>query len=199
MITLKSFLDCKKIEVGIDEAGRGPLIGRVYAAAVIWPKDLDNPEVNDSKKISAKKRKILKNWIEENAIDFGIGYAEPEEIDNINILEATYLAMHRALNNLNTNFDSILVDGNRFKQYQDIPYQTIIKGDATFYSISAASILAKEYHDQYIRELCNDNEELDIKYNLLSNMGYGTKAHINGIKAHGISEYHRKSFKTCQI
>lgn len=199
MITLKSFLDCKKIEVGIDEAGRGPLIGRVYAAAVIWPKDLDNPEVNDSKKISAKKRKVLKNWIEENVIDFGIGYAEPEEIDNINILEATYLAMHRALNNLKTKFDSILVDGNRFKQYQDIPYQTIIKGDATFYSISAASILAKEYHDQYIRELCNANNELDSKYNLLSNMGYGTKAHINGIKEHGISDYHRKSFKTCQI
>ena len=197
MITLKSFLDCKKIEVGIDEAGRGPLIGRVYAAAVIWPKDLDNPEVNDSKKISAKKRKVLKNWIEENVIDFGIGYAEPEEIDNINILEATYLAMHRALNNLKTKFDSILVDGNRFKQYQDIPYQTIIKGDATFYSISAASILAKEYHDQYIRELCNANPELDIKYNLLSNMGYGTKAHINGIKEHGVSDYHRKSFKTC--
>jgi ribonuclease HII len=197
-MSLQPFLNKNNIEVGIDEAGRGPLIGRVYAAAVIWPKDLDNPEINDSKKISAKKRKILKKWILENVIDYGIGYAEPEEIDEINILQATYLAMHRALDNLKKNFDSILVDGNRFKPYQNINYNTIIKGDATFYSISAASILAKEYHDEYIKEICIKDPELDNKYKLLSNMGYGTKDHIKGIQEYGITQYHRKSFKTCQ-
>ena len=107
--------------------------------------------------------------------------------------------MHRALNNLKTNFNSILVDGNRFKKYNNIKHQCIIKGDNKFYSIAAASILAKEYHDDYIREICQKNLELDSNYKLLSNMGYGTKDHINGIKEHGITQYHRKSFKTCQI
>lgn len=197
-MSLQSFLSKDKIEVGIDEAGRGPLIGRVYAAAVIWPKELDNPEINDSKKISAKKRKILKEWILDNVIDYGIGYAEPGEIDEINILQATYLAMHRALDNLKTKFDSILVDGNRFKPYQDIEHTTVIKGDSTFYSISAASILAKEYHDEYIKDICYKNPELDSNYKLLSNMGYGTKDHIRGIQEYGITKYHRKSFKTCK-
>ena len=197
-MSLQSFLSKDNIEVGIDEAGRGPLIGRVYAAAVIWPKELDNPEINDSKKISAKKRKILKEWILDNVIDYGIGYAEPDEIDEINILQATYLAMHRALDNLKTKFDSILVDGNRFKPYQDIEHTTVIKGDSTFYSISAASILAKEYHDEYIKDICYKNPELDSNYNLLSNMGYGTKDHIRGIQEYGITKYHRKSFKTCK-
>ena len=194
---LKQYLDESKIEVGIDEAGRGPLIGRVYAAAVIWPINIDNPDINDSKKISAKKRKVLKEWIEQNVIDYGIGYAEPEEIDQINILQATYLAMHRALDNLKSEFNSIIVDGNRFKQYKDIQYQTVIKGDATYYSISAASILAKEYHDEYIKNICQENPELDTKYKLLSNMGYGTKDHLKGIQEHGITVYHRKSFKSC--
>jgi len=198
VLKCESFLNKNDIEVGIDEAGRGPLIGRVYAAAVIWPKDLDNSEIKDSKKISAKKRKILKEWIQENVLDYGIGYAEPEEIDNLNILQATYLAMHRALNNLKLKFNSILVDGNRFKNYQGIKHQCIIKGDSKFYSIAAASILAKEYHDEYIKELCQNNLELDTNYKLLSNMGYGTKDHINGIKEYGITQYHRKSFKTCQ-
>jgi len=197
-MSLQAFLNKNHIEVGIDEAGRGPLIGRVYAAAVIWPKDLDNPQVNDSKKITAKKRKVLKEWIQENVTDYGIGYAEPEEIDELNILQATYLAMHRALDNLKTKFDSILVDGNRFKPYQDKDYTTVIKGDATYYAISAASILAKEYHDEYIREICKKNPELDSNYKLLSNMGYGTKDHIKGIQENGITQYHRKSFKTCQ-
>ena len=185
------------IEVGIDEAGRGPLIGRVYAAAVIWPKSLDNPDINDSKKISAKKRKILKEWIEKNVIDYGIGYAEPEEIDEINILQATLKAMHRALDNLKTKFNSILVDGNRFNPYNNVKYTTIIKGDSKYYSISAASILAKEYHDEYIRNICQENPLLDTNYKLLSNMGYGTKDHIDGIKNNGITPFHRKSFKTC--
>tara|TARA_B100001093_G_C26513027_1_gene878326 strand:- start:124 stop:720 length:597 start_codon:yes stop_codon:yes gene_type:complete len=197
MTSLKTCINEKNIEVGIDEAGRGPLIGRVYAAAVIWPNNIDNPDINDSKKISAKKRKVLKEWIEQNVIDYGIGYAEPEEIDQINILQATYLAMHRALDNLKTKFNSIIVDGNRFKQYKDIQYQTVIKGDATYYSISAASILAKEYHDEYIKNICQENPELDTKYKLLSNMGYGTKDHMKGIQEHGITVYHRKSFKSC--
>ena len=197
MTSLKTCINKKNIEVGIDEAGRGPLIGRVYAAAVIWPNNIDNPDINDSKKISAKKRKVLKEWIEQNVIDYGIGYAEPEEIDQINILQATYLAMHRALDNLKSEFNSIIVDGNRFKQYKDIQYQTVIKGDATYYSISAASILAKEYHDEYIKNICQENPDLDTKYKLLSNMGYGTKDHLKGIQQHGITVYHRKSFKSC--
>jgi ribonuclease HII len=197
MSNLQAYHRVLDIEVGIDEAGRGPLIGRVYAAAVIWPKSLDNPDINDSKKISAKKRKILKEWIEKNVIDYGIGYAEPEEIDEINILQATLKAMHRALDNLKTKFNSILVDGNRFNPYNNVKYTTIIKGDSKYYSISAASILAKEYHDEYIRNICQENPLLDTNYKLLSNMGYGTKDHIDGIKNNGITPFHRKSFKTC--
>ena len=191
------YYDKSEFEVGIDEAGRGPLIGRVYAAAVIWPKDLDNPEIKDSKKISSKKRKELRQWIEENVIDFGIGYSEPEEIDQINILQATFRAMHMALNKLTVKPNSILVDGNKFKKYHNIKHQCIIKGDTKFYSISAASILAKEYHDLYIKELCLKNPELDTNYKLLSNMGYGTKDHINGIEEYGVTQFHRKSFKRC--
>jgi len=197
IIKCQPFLNQLDIEVGIDEAGRGPLIGRVYAAAVIWPKDLDNPEIKDSKKISSKKRKELRQWIEENVIDFGIGYSEPEEIDQINILQATFRAMHMALNKLTVKPNSILVDGNKFKKYHNIKHQCIIKGDTKFYSISAASILAKEYHDLYIKELCLKNPELDTNYKLLSNMGYGTKDHINGIEEYGVTQFHRKSFKRC--
>ncbi len=189
----KSYSD-DLIEVGIDEAGRGPFFGRVYAAVVNWPKNLENLEIKDSKKISSKKRKILKSWIEENVLDFAIGYAESEEIDELNILQATYLAMHRALDKLKTKPNLILVDGNRFKDYQDISHKCIIKGDDKYLSIAAASILAKEYHDEYILNLCDIDPTLDKKYNLISNKGYGTKAHREGLLKYGMTDLHRKSF-----
>jgi ribonuclease HII len=196
---LKFFKDASILEVGIDEAGRGPLLGRVYAAAVIWNQEIsdsDIPDIKDSKKLSEKKRNELRKWIEQN-LDYGVGFAEPEEIDEINILEATYLAMHRAIDNLNKKPDYILVDGNRFKKYKNIDYQCITKGDDKYYSIAAASILAKVYHDEYIYELCKNNSYLDNRYKLKNNKGYGTKAHIEGIQNYGITQFHRKTFKKC--
>lgn len=194
MEALKKFNIPDVIEAGIDEAGRGPLLGRVYAVAVIWPSDLENNEIKDSKKISAKKRKVLKNWIEKNVIDYGIGYSDEKEIDELNILNATYLAMERAINNLKIKPDHLIIDGNRFKTKSQIPFDCIIKGDNTYYSIAAASILAKEYHDEYIKTLCDNNINLDSHYNLISNKGYGTKAHLQGLQKYGTSSFHRKTF-----
>ncbi|VVU94315.1 Ribonuclease HII [seawater metagenome] len=191
---VKSYSD-DLIEVGIDEAGRGPFFGRVYAAVVKWPQNLENDEIKDSKKISSKKRKILKSWIEENVLDFAIGYAEVDEIEKINILQASFLAMHRALDKLEKiTPELILVDGNKFKKYNNIDFLCIPKGDDKFLSIAAASILAKEYHDEYILELCHKDPTLDIKYNLVANKGYGTKAHRDGLLKFGMTKYHRKSF-----
>ena len=194
MELLKKFNKPDVIEGGIDEAGRGPLLGRVYAAVVIWPIELENHNIKDSKKISAKKRKVLKTWIEKNVKDYGIGYADENEIDDLNILEATYLAMDRAINNLKNKPEHLIIDGNRFKTKLDIPFDCVVKGDNTYYSIAAASILAKEYHDEYIENLCNSNQHLDKYYNLTSNKGYGTKAHLKGLNKHGISSFHRKTF-----
>lgn len=189
-------------EIGIDEAGRGPLIGRVYAGAVILGKELKCDMINDSKKLSPKKRGIALKWIKENVAAWGVGYAEPGEIDNINILEATNLAMTRAITNLKETFptyvnnNNLIIDGcyweNRFTNYN---VTSFVKGDATYFSIACASIIAKEYHDMHINELCTINKELDMKYDLLKNMGYGTKKHLLGIEKYGPCEYHRKSFK----
>lgn len=192
-------------EIGIDEAGRGPLIGRVYAGAVIWNQEIkEAPLITDSKKLSAKKRKIALEWIKNNVKAWGVGYAEANEIDSINILNATKLAMNRAIENLKINFnlynDSkiLIIDGigweNKFDDYQ---VKSIVKGDATYLSIAAASIIAKEYHDEYIKELCINNPELNEKYDLENNMGYGTKKHLEGLSKYGNSIYHRKSFKPC--
>jgi ribonuclease HII len=196
------FNDEDVIECGIDEAGRGPLIGNVYAAAVIWPKDLkpDEKLIVDSKKLSIKKRKLAFEWIIKNISTYGIGFATNNEIDNINILEATKLAMERAIINLNNkinyNITHYIIDGTgwekKFIHLKNV--KSIVKGDSKYYSIAAASILAKEHHDLHIEKLCQDNNELDIKYNILKNMGYGTKKHIDGIKEHGYSTYHRSSF-----
>ena len=186
------------IECGIDEAGRGPLIGNVYAAVVVWPIDLipDEDLIKDSKKLSQKKRKKALEWIKKNIPNFGIGSSTNEEIDNINILEATKLAMERAINNLSIKPTHYIIDGLGWeKKFFNLKVQSIIKGDNNYYSIAAASILAKEYHDEHIIELCKLNPELNDKYNLESNMGYGSKAHIEGIKNHGYCSYHRKSFK----
>ena len=190
-----------EFEIGIDEAGRGPLIGRVYAGAVIWGNNtIINPIIKDSKKLSKKKRAIALEWIKSNVKAWGIGYAEPDEIDKINILEATKLAMNRAIQNLITNFNlnpdniTLIIDGLGWENKFNYNVKSIVKGDSKYYSIAAASILAKEYHDNYIKELCNNDLDLNLKYDLLNNMGYGTKKHINGIKTYGLSQYHRKTF-----
>ena len=196
-------------EIGIDEAGRGPLIGRVYAGAVIWGNNIildEKIKIVDSKKLSAKKRNIALQWIKENVTAWGVGYSEPEEIDNINILKATKLAMIRAIDNLkskiNFNPTELLIDGigwsNMFYE-SEYTVSSIIKGDELYYSISAASIIAKEYHDEYIKDLCSSYPELDTKYGLSKNMGYGTKKHIEGLYKYGISKYHRKTFKPCSL
>jgi ribonuclease HII len=191
-----------EFEVGIDEAGRGPLIGRVYAGAVIWGNNTTiNPIIKDSKKLSKKKRAIALEWIKSNVKAWGVGYAEPDEIDKINILEATKLAMDRAIQNLITNFNlnpnniTLIIDGSGWEKKFDYNVKSFIKGDSKYYSIAAASILAKEHHDEYIKNLCSDLPDLNEKYSLLSNMGYGTAAHIAGLKTHGPCPYHRKSFK----
>lgn len=196
------------LEAGVDEVGRGTLISDVFAAAVILPQDLQYEEeamiLNDSKKLSRRKRLILKDYIEENAIDYSVAQVSNDRIDEINILHASMEAMHKALNGLNVEPEFILVDGNYFKKYKDnnnviVPYQCFPGGDGIYESIAAASILAKVYHDKYIEELCDKYEDLHEKYDLRNNMGYGTKKHMDGIKEYGISELHRKSFAPCHV
>ena len=199
---LNKFID--NLEIGIDEAGRGSLIGRVYAAAVIWNIDFDNKNIIDSKKLTSKKRLEQDIWIKNNVHAWGIGWAENDEIDKLNILKATEIAMERAINNLkiqfnlNEHINILIIDGlgwnNKFSNYNTY---SVIKGDNKLYSIAAASILAKVAHDNYIIDLCIENNDLNDKYNLLKNMGYGTKKHINGIINYGVTKYHRISFKPC--
>jgi len=192
-------------EIGIDEAGRGPLIGRVYAGAVIWGTNTkDNELIIDSKKLSAKKRAEALKWIKSNVLAWGVGYAEPEEIDQINILEATKLAMDRAIENLKNSFnlnqplDKLIIDGVGWeKKFNNYQVKSVVKGDSKYLSIAAASIIAKEYHDEHIKQLCSENQDLHIKYDLKNNMGYGTKKHLDGLHIHGNSQFHRKSFKPC--
>lgn len=193
------YKNINELEVGIDEAGRGSLAGYVYAAAVILPKTFDDDiylQIKDSKKLSRKKRAFLKNYIENIAIDYGIGFATNEEVDNVNILNASILAMHRALDNLKIVPEKILVDGNHFKYYfRDddwIEFECIPKGDDTFYSIAAASILAKESHDQHILNISKEGS--NYRYDWENNMCYGTQKHREAIKKWGLSKYHRKSY-----
>lgn len=199
------YSDDNGYEAGIDEAGRGCLCGRVYAAAVIMPKEFSDEtyrQINDSKKVSKKNRAILKDYIEKTAISYGVGYSEPHEIDNINILKATMKAMHRAVDNMKVNPDNILVDGPHFEPYLTddgwISHQCVKGGDSVYLSIASASILAKEYHDMYIRNLCKEDESLHEKYGWLQNVGYATKIHRDGICMHGTSKYHRKTFGLCK-
>lgn len=209
---LKEFCFEHKLECGVDEAGRGPFLGRIYAAAVIWPRGLSEDEcqlsLNDSKKLNRKKRNLLTEYIEGNAIDYCISYVEPWVIDKIGINEANDLVMHNAIKGLKTNIDMILVDGNRFKKFKRIykidecdeegmgfiSHKCIIKGDGKYCNIAAASILAKEYHDRYIEELCKQNLDLHIHYDILNNMGYGTKKHREGLMKYGATKYHRKQY-----
>ena len=187
---LKSHYYEDLIEAGCDEAGRGCLAGSVYAAAVILPPDYQNELLNDSKKLTAKKRYTLREEIERDAIAWSVGIVTPEEIDKINILNASFLAMHRALDQLKVRPEAVIVDGNRFKPYQDLPSTTIVKGDGKYLSIAAASILAKTYRDDYMLSLAEDYPQYDWQ----SNMGYPTKKHRQAIREHGITPYHRKSY-----
>tara|TARA_B100001057_G_scaffold237544_1_gene237889 strand:+ start:2649 stop:3248 length:600 start_codon:yes stop_codon:yes gene_type:complete len=188
---LASYLHKNKIEVGCDEAGRGCLAGPVVAAAVILPKNFKHLLLNDSKQLSEKKRDLLRTEIKEHAITYAIGIVDHKEIDEINILNASILAMHRALDQIKNPFDSILVDGNRFKKYNKIEHHCIIKGDGKYLSIAAASILAKTYRDDLMKKLHLEHPQ----YQWENNKGYPTKSHRAAIKKIGVSQYHRKSFR----
>ncbi|MFC2138960.1 ribonuclease HII [Bacteroidota bacterium] len=178
------------IEAGCDEAGRGCLAGPVFAAAVILPKDFSHAVINDSKQLSEKIRNELREEIQEKAISWAIGEANHEEIDKINILNASYLAMHRALEKLSVKPEHIIIDGNRFKKFDNTPHTCIVKGDSKYYSIAAASILAKTYRDDFMMNIHDEFPE----YDWLNNKGYPTKKHKEAINADGISTYHRKSY-----
>ena len=183
------------IEAGCDEAGRGCLAGSVYAAAVILPPDYQNPDLNDSKKLTDKKRKALREQIERDAVAWAVGIVTPDEIDKINILNASILAMHRALDQLKVRPEAVIVDGNRFKPYQNLPYTTIVKGDGKYLAIAAASILAKTYRDDYMDALAEEYPQYDWK----SNKGYPTKKHRAAIKQFGVTPYHRMSYNLLGI
>ena len=199
---LLPYLNSGLIEAGCDEAGRGCLAGNVVAAAVILPTDYVNPLLNDSKKLTAKQRYALREQIEHEALAWAVGVATPEEIDNINILHASFLAMHRALDQLKLRPEAIIVDGNHFDPYvigkglpnegKILPHTCIVKGDGKYLSIAAASILAKTYRDDYMTE-----QALRFPfYGWEKNKGYPTKTHYQGIEKHGLCALHRKSFNT---
>ena len=188
---LKSHFFTDLIEAGCDEAGRGCLAGSVFAAAVILPVDYENALLNDSKKLTEKERYALRTQIETDALAWAVGEVTADEIDKINILNASILAMHRALDDLKIRPQAVIVDGNRFKPYGTLPHETIVKGDAKFLSIAAASILAKTYRDDYMNNLALQHPV----YQWDVNKGYPTKAHRAAIEEHGISPFHRKTFK----
>ncbi|CCX65309.1 ribonuclease HII [Prevotella sp. CAG:1058] len=188
---LKSHFYKGLIEAGCDEAGRGCLAGSVYAAAVILPEDYVNEALNDSKQLTAKRRYELRDEIERDALAWAVGIVTPAEIDEINILNASILAMHRALDGLKLRPEAIIVDGNRFKPYNFIPYTTVVKGDGKYLSIAAASILAKTYRDDYMDRLALEYPQ----YDWIDNKGYPTRKHRQAIAEYGITEYHRKTFR----
>lgn len=187
---LKSYYKEDVVEAGCDEAGRGCLAGSVFAAAVIFPKNYGNPDINDSKQLTAHERDQLRQIIIRDAQAWAVGIVSPKEIDHINILNASILAMHRALDLLHVRPGHIIVDGNRFRPYHDVPFQTVVKGDGKFLSIAAASILAKTFRDDYMMRL---HQQFPY-YGWDHNMGYPTPAHREGIRKHGVSPYHRLSF-----
>lgn len=207
------YLNKDQVEAGVDEAGRGCFISRVYAGAVIWPQDpsiIPPFPITDSKKITKRRRKILEEFIHENAIAYATGYATEQEIDEVNILNATMRAMHRAIKGLTSSqdprstflpIDHLLIDGPNFREYYvagtPIPHTCICQGDALYTPISCASILAKEAHDRYINQLCDQYPGLE-EYGLRKNVGYGTKQHREAINTLGITQFHRKTFAPCQ-
>lgn len=187
---LKNYYKQGRVEAGCDEAGRGCLAGSVYAAAVILPPDYHNERLNDSKKLTARQRYALRQDIERDAVAWAVGVVTPQEIDQINILNASILAMHRALDQLQVRPEAIIVDGNRFKPYRDLPHTTIVKGDGKYLSIAAASILAKTYRDDEMVRLAQEYPDYDWQHN----MGYPTRKHREAIRQHGVTSYHRRTF-----
>lgn len=187
---LKKYYDKNKVEAGCDEAGRGCYAGPVFAAAVILPPRFYHADLNDSKQVTAEKRDELRLYIEKKALAYSVAMVDNDEIDTINILRASFKAMHLALDTLNTVPDALLIDGNRFTPYKTIPHYCIVDGDALYASIAAASILAKTYRDEYMRKLHHEFPH----YNWQKNKGYGTLEHRKAIEAHGICKYHRRSF-----
>lgn len=191
IIMLQLFLEQGRLEAGCDEAGRGCLAGPVFAAAVILPEDFANEMLDDSKKLSERQRDMLRPMIERGALAWAVGVVEAEEIDRINILNASFLAMHRAVGALSVKPDFLLVDGNRFKPYPGIPHTCIVKGDGKMMSIAAASILAKTHRDEYMRRIAGEYPQ----YGWDVNKGYPTKSHRDAIARYGVSPYHRRSFR----
>jgi len=179
------------LEAGCDEAGRGCLAGPVFAAAVILPVDFDHQVLNDSKQITEKVRYDLRKEIEQVALDFAVAFVDNDEIDQINILNASFLAMHRAIAQLKTEPGFLIIDGNRFNKYQKVPHHCIVEGDAKYFSIAAASILAKTYRDDFMLQIAAEHPEYDWH----SNKGYPTIKHRNAVVEHGFTRYHRRSFR----
>jgi ribonuclease HII len=190
MPTLKSYLYHNLTEAGCDEAGRGCLAGPVFAAAVILPKNFKHPVLNDSKKLTARQREALRQEIMDSAITWNVASVDNREIDELNILRASIKAMHLAIDGLSKKPQFLLIDGNRFYSYKDIGHKTIIKGDSLFFSIAAASVLAKTFRDEYMQKIHSDYPD----YGWNRNKGYGTSSHREAIFKHGISPYHRRSF-----
>ncbi|MAR40151.1 MAG: ribonuclease HII [Flavobacteriales bacterium] len=180
-----------QIEVGCDEAGRGCLAGPVVAAAVLLPEDFHNPILNDSKQLSKKKREELEIIIKKESINFGIGFVSPQEIDKINILNASFLAMHRAIDKINEKIELLLIDGNKFNPYKKVEHKCIVKGDTKYTSIAAASVLAKTARDKIMKNLSKEYPQYDWE----NNQGYPTKKHRRAIQKFGANKYHRKSFQ----
>jgi len=188
---LEPFFQAALIEAGCDEAGRGCLAGPVFAAAVILPRDFHNSLLNDSKQLSEKQRYKLRPIIEEQAITWAVGVVSNQEVDDINILNASFLAMHRAIDGLKVVPEFLIIDGNRFKKYGNIPHQCIVKGDGKYLAIAAASVLAKTYRDDFMQNIDAEFPQ----YNWKQNKGYPTKAHRDAIRLHGETPYHRMSFR----
>ena len=193
-ISLLSAFQLELIEAGCDEAGRGCLAGPVFAAAVIFPADYCNPVLNDSKKLSEKKRMELRPIIEQEALAYAVASVSAEEIDRINIHRASYLAMHRALDQLTIKAEYLIIDGNKFIPYAELPYSCIVKGDGKYLSIAAASILAKTYRDEYMESIATDFPD----YDWLSNKGYPTIKHRQAVLNLGLTPHHRKTFKVTE-
>ena len=194
-MALASYFDKYAVEAGCDEAGRGCLAGPVVAAAVILPHDFYHPFLNDSKQLTEKKREVLRPIIEKEAIAYGVSFVDHNEIDKVNILNASFAAMHRAIDQLQVKPSLLLIDGNRFNPYPNLPHECMIKGDGRFASIAAASILAKTYRDDFMQKI---HAEYPM-YNWGKNKGYPTKEHRIAIKIHGASAYHRNSFKLLPV
>ncbi len=190
MYMLEPYYNHDLLEAGCDEAGRGCLAGSVFAAAVILPRDYENAALNDSKKLTAKKRYALREQIERDALAWAVGEVKPEEIDKVNILHASFLAMHRAIAQLQVAPEALIIDGNRFDPYPGLPHTCIVKGDGKYLSIAAASILAKTYRDDYMDALARECPYYDWEHN----KGYPTAKHYAGLEAHGPSVYHRRTF-----